>query len=349
MDITHDLIKWDSIDLDTSLQKEFAVLDARLNEDEADLDSTYSDDSDTSSTSTSSSTGYLRLFTSTHLGSVQAKDFFVGTKYKPKSVKVQPVNAELANEFRTHITIPGYSRDPYATPLTPHPPEFLPTHRLSLENTASMFGPPGWLSGKERKLALHVVTLREKAIAFDPSQIGLRRLSYGPPSKLATVPHIPWQEKPYPLPPALRKAVIKLIRTQIKAGLIEPSQAAYASKWFVVMKKNGKIRFIFDARKLNSITVRDSGLPPNVKDYVNDMSERQCVGVIDLLLGYLQEPLNSRSCDLTTFRTPIGLYCLTRLPVGATNSVAVFQRLITAILKDEIPEVCLPFIDDIDI
>ncbi len=100
---------------------------------------------------------------------------------------------------------------------------------------------------------------------------------------------------------------------------------------------------------MNLVTIRDAGVPPGICDYVDDMQGRQCAGAIDLLLGYLQEPLDERSRDLTTFRTPIGLYRLTRLAVGATNLVAIFQRLITTILRDKILDTCLPFIDDIGI
>lgn len=276
-------------------------------------------------------------------------DFSVNTKYKTKDQKVEPVDAPLPNEFRTHIKVPGYSCDPYNTPLTAQPPPFTPTKRLTTETVSSMVGPPGWLLPAERDLLLHAAALHEKAIAFDESQLGKRNLDYGPPSRIATIPHTPWQEKPFPIPTALRPAVIELIQSQLKAGLMEPSQAAYASKWFVIMKKNGKIRFIFDAQTVNLITIRDAGLPPNVQDYVNNMSGQMCCGAIDLLLGYLQEPLNERSRDLTTFRTPIGLYRLTRLPVGATNSVPIFQRIITTILYDKIPDVCQPFIDNIGI
>ncbi len=88
-----------------------------------------------------------------------------------------------------------------------------------------MVGPPGWLSSEERDLLLHVATLREKAIAFNISQLGHRKLSYGPPTLIPTVPHQPWQDKPFLLPQEKRAAVIDLIRDQLKQGLMEPSPA----------------------------------------------------------------------------------------------------------------------------
>ena len=59
------------------------------------------------------------------------------------------------------------SRDPYATPLTPHPLSYTPTSKVTAERLEMMnFGGEHWLSKEERKLMLHVVVLREKAIAF---------------------------------------------------------------------------------------------------------------------------------------------------------------------------------------
>ena len=62
-----------------------------------------------------------------------------------------------------------------------------------------------------------------------------------------------------------------------------------------------------------------------------------------------KKSFDERSRDLTTFRTPIGLYHLSRLPVRAAKVVAVLQRIITTILYDKIPDVCRPFIDNIEI
>lgn len=305
--------------------------------------------SSTSSSQDSFVTTPVADHAATTTSSPQGSGYSVNTKYKPKGIKVEPVDAPLPDEFRTQFVVPKYSRDPYASPLTARPPKFVATERLNEENVAQMVGPPGWLTPDEQDLLLHAAALRERAIAFEVHQLGQRKLSYGPATIIPTVHHQPWQDKPWPLPHALRPQVTELIRDQIKQGLMEPSQAPYSSRWFVIMKKSGKIRFIFDAQKMNSITIRDAGVPPSIRDYVDDMQGRQCAGAIDLLLGYLQEPLDERSRDLTTFRTPIGLYRLTRLPVGATNSVAVFQRLITTVLRDEIPDVCQPFIDDIGI
>ena len=62
--------------------------------------------------------------------------------------------------------------------------------------------------------------------------------------------------------------------------------------------------------------------------------------------GYDERELAHESRPLTTFDTPLGRFQLTRLPQGATNSVAVYQAQMMWILQDEIPENVGVFIDD---
>ena len=62
--------------------------------------------------------------------------------------------------------------------------------------------------------------------------------------------------------------------------------------------------------------------------------------------GYDERELAHKSRPLTTFETPLGRFQLTRLPQGATNSVAVYQAQMMWILQDEIPEHVGVFIDN---
>ncbi|MBW0557656.1 hypothetical protein O181_097371 [Austropuccinia psidii MF-1] len=62
--------------------------------------------------------------------------------------------------------------------------------------------------------------------------------------------------------------------------------------------------------------------------------------------GYDERVLDFTTRPLTTFETPLRRMQLTRLPQGATNSVAVYQAQMTWILQEEIPESVRIFIDD---
>ncbi len=52
--------------------------------------------------------------------------YSVNTKYKPKGVKVEPVDAQLPDKYCTKYKVCGYLRDPYLTPLTAPPPKVHP-------------------------------------------------------------------------------------------------------------------------------------------------------------------------------------------------------------------------------
>ncbi len=70
---------------------------------------------------------------------------------------------------------------------------------------------------------------------------------------------------------------------------------------------------------------------------------------MDLYVGYDERLLAETSRDLTTFQTPFGALRLVTLPMGWTNSVPIFHKDVTYILRDEIPAFTEPYIDDVPI
>ena len=53
--------------------------------------------------------------------------------------------------------------------------------------------------------------------------------------------------------------------------------------------------------------------------------------------------------DLTTFQSPFGMLHLIMLPMGWMNSVLIFHDNIICILQPEIPNIMVPYIDDVPI
>jgi len=87
-----------------------------------------------------------------------------------------------------------------------------------------------------------------------------------------TVPHVPWECRNIPIPPGLRNQVMEVLKLKIDAGVYEQSQSSYQSHWFVVQKKNGKLRIVHDLQPLNRVTIRDAGMLPIVDDFVENLS-----------------------------------------------------------------------------
>ena len=72
------------------------------------------------------------------------------------------------------LCTPPLSRDPYRTPLTPFPPEFIPTLKITGERLKVVnFGPPGWLPKEELKLLKYFIKLRQGSLAFSAEERGL--------------------------------------------------------------------------------------------------------------------------------------------------------------------------------
>ncbi|MBW0583999.1 hypothetical protein O181_123714 [Austropuccinia psidii MF-1] len=253
----------------------------------------------------------------------------------------------MPQDLNTALERPELSRDPYEKSLSPNTPLFIETLKVTEERISMInFGPSGWLSEEETNLLKNAILLREKAIAFCQEERGVLKHSYGKPYKIPVISHKPWQNKPIPIPKSILPQFIELVRERIRTGLYEQSTSSYNSPLFCVVKPKGKLRIVHDLQDLNKVTIKDAGLPPNVDEFVGSFSQRACYGLGDIMGGYDERELYIDTRPLTTFETPLGRVQLTRLPQGATNSVAFYKAQMTWILQEEIPEHLGIFIDD---
>jgi hypothetical protein len=142
---------------------------------------------------------------------------------------------------------------------------------------------------------------------------------------------------------------LELLKSKIEAGVYESSQLSYHCRWFCIAKKNGSLRIVHDLQPLNKISIRDAGLLPIVDNFVKSYAGCQCYIVFDLFWGFDARTVCPKSRNMTAFETPLGLLRLTTLLMGYTNSLAEFQKCMSFVLQDEIPQVANIFIDDLPI
>jgi hypothetical protein len=89
-------------------------------------------------------------------------------------------------------------------------------------------------------------------------------------------------------------------------------------------------------------------MPPNADEFSKEFAGCQVVSLIDFFSGYDQVMLHPESRPMTAFFTPShGLIQQCTLPMGTTNSVAEFVRVVTKVLQNLIPHYYMPYIDDI--
>ncbi len=205
---------------------------------------------------------------------------------------------------------------------------------------------------EEEKLVLVLIHIHEAGIAWDASERGNFRKDYFDPIVIPTIEHIPWVEWNIPILPGIYDEVIRMmiLKEKIRVGIYERSNSSYWSKWFSVLKKDGaSLRLVHDLQPLNAVTIKDSGAPPILEFYVDNLGGRGCYTGLDLFVAFDHRALSIQSRDLTTFQTPLGLLRLTTLPMGATNSVQILQGDVSFILQDEMPDIAAAFMDDVNV
>ena len=153
--------------------------------------------------------------------------------------------------------------------------------------------------------------------------------------------HIPWVLKNIPIPRGSYDKVITTIWDKIKSGIYEMSNYSYRSRWFAVLKKDGKsIWLVHDLQPLNQVLIKDSAVPPTIEPYVELFGAWSIYTVFDLFVGFNQRELAVQSRDLTTFQTPLRTFRLTSIPMGYTNLMQIFYGDMTFILSTLVCPTC---------
>ena len=269
-------------------------------------------------------------------------DAQVDTKYKTVAKKVKPVALPLPPESKEKMdeaSMQPNLRDPNKI-----------GHKFTQETLKEMkIGDKDFLSSVEKECFEEMLVKHGKAFAFQSHEIGCVDPSVIAPMVIFTVPHVPWNLRPIPVPKALLPKLMELLKEKIKMGILEPSCAPYSNRWFTVPKKNGALRFIQDMQPVNKVTIRNVGTGPIVDEFAEAFAGKSIYSMGDLYSGYDQFQLDIQSRDLTTMKTPLGLVRMCTLPQGATNSVAHMMNGMNKVLRDFIPQITMPFLDDVPI
>ena len=277
--------------------------------------------------------------------------FAAKKKYKPVAWKVWPILSTLPSHFCIEWNIIG---DPLAgLPALPtHPPPFAPCGHYTKERRAKMddLHPQGFPLPAKWDLMHHFVSLQNKGFAWDNSERGHFREDFFPPVEIPVVAHMPWVEHNIPIPPGIYDEVCQIIHVKMEAGVYKRSNSSYQLHWFCVAKKDGtSLRPVHSLEPLNAITIQHSGVTPFTEQIAEQFAGHARGGLLDLYVRYNKRVLMETLHDYTTFQTPYGTLCLTKLPMGWTNAVPVFHNNVMHILQPEVPQFTIPYIDDVPV
>ncbi|KIK53945.1 hypothetical protein GYMLUDRAFT_249979 [Collybiopsis luxurians FD-317 M1] len=271
--------------------------------------------------------------------------------YKPVNRRTYPVPATLPEKFRIirHFPLDPLERMPM---LNPNPPPFTPTGRYTQEQKEyiNSVHDHEFLWPDEMVAVHHLMMLHERAFAWTEQEKGQLKQEYFPPVEMPVIEDVPWRVPALPIPPGLMDQVVEIVREKIRMGIYEPSSSSYRTRWFAVVKKDGKsLQLVHDLQPLNAVTICDSVIPPILEHLAESYTCRAVLATLDMYIGYDECLLAITSRDYTTFQTPLGALRLTSIPMGWTNSLQVFHGDITYIFQPEIPEYTIPYVDDVNV
>ena len=196
---------------------------------------------------------------------------FIATKkkYKPVHLKTKPVIGNLPDKFRIIRNIIGNPLKDLPK-LPTNPPKFQPTGRYTKEHQEKFDeANPRFLWPSERHLLHYFMMIHNDAFAWDTSGWGHFREDFFLPIDIPVIPHKPWVQQNMPIPPGMYNKLCKLVKQKLNTGVFEPSNSSYRSRWFCVVKKDGKLLHIVQSLEpLNQVMIAHSGVPPFTEQLV---------------------------------------------------------------------------------
>ncbi len=132
------------------------------------------------------------------------------------------------------------------------------------------------------------------------------------------------------------EAVQKFLSDELEKGYIRESKSPYASSFFFVRKKDGKLRPVQDYRKINAITIQNQYPLPLIVDLIRDLSNVHIYTKLDIRWGYNNVRIREGDEKKAVFKTRYGLFEPTVMYFGLTNSPATFQTMMNFINRDVI-------------
>ena len=158
----------------------------------------------------------------------------------------------------------------------------------------------------------------------------------------------PIYQQPYPVPFRRKPLFDRELNNMINDGVftrIGESEWGFPS--FIIPKKDGRVRWLSDFRKLNELIVRKPFPLPRIQDILHQRGKYTYFTKIDLSMMFYCFELSDESKKICVISTEENNYAYNRLPMGVKISPDVAQRFMMDMLQG-IPNCCC-YIDDLGI
>ena len=161
----------------------------------------------------------------------------------------------------------------------------------------------------------------------------------------------PGKEPPYgpiyPLSPRELTALKEFLEENLEKGFIRESKSPAGAPILFTPKKDGGLRLCVDYRGLNAVTIKNRYPLPLITEIMDRVTGANYFSKIDLKDAYYRLRIKAGDEWKTAFRTRYGHYEFLVVPMGLTNSPAVFQAYINKALRGLVDESCIVYLDDI--
>ena len=139
--------------------------------------------------------------------------------------------------------------------------------------------------------------------------------------------------KVYPMTQTKDNTLEEFIKEQHAKGYIRPSKSPYASPFFFIKKRDGKLRPVQDYRRINNYTIRNQYPLPLISELIANLSGAHIFSKLDVRWGYNNVRIKEGDEHKAAFKTKYGLWEPTVMFFGLTNSPATFQAMMDSIYR----------------
>lgn len=204
----------------------------------------------------------------------------------------------------------------------------------------------GNISVEQKERLFELLKKYKHLFARDESELGQTSLTK---HYIDTGDVRPIRQRDYRRGPAQEKIIREEVEKMLHNGVIQKSSSPWASPVVLVKKKDGKIRFCVDYRKLNKVTKKDAYPLPRIDDLLDRLGRATIFSSIDLISGYWQILLDEKTKEKSAFVTKEGLYEFLVMPFGLSNAPATFQRLMDQVYSGILWDFVMVYLDDINV
>ena len=161
---------------------------------------------------------------------------------------------------------------------------------------------------------------------------------------------VPHREGARRMTPHKLDACRKEIEILLEYDMKEPSKSTWAGGVMMAKKKGDQLRFCFDFRYLNSVTVKDASPIPRIDESHSKLGDAKLFTTLDLGSAFWQVPLRKQDRDKTGFACELELFQWKRMPFGLCNATATFHRLMAHALigvTNKYGNLVMCYVDDV--